>query len=134
MRVFCAEGGRRKLGVQSYNREGKDQGEMKGCLAMGNSTTSESGFNPIKRPNTISAKQILLHGWTKPGKHTSPGTWNPERRGCITCGELGGEGVHFLVHHLLVQSSQAKRLHRERQGPSQHSIHVHASEKRDTKV
>lgn len=56
-----------------------------------------------------------------------------QRGRCVTCGELGGERVHFLVHHLLVQSPQAKRLHCERQGSSQHGIHVHTSEKRDTK-
>lgn len=48
----------------------------------------------------------------------------------VTCGELGGERVHFFVHHLLVQSPQAERLHCERQGPGQHSVHVHTSEKR----
>ena len=80
------------------------------------------------RPNSSAAKQTLL-----PVVRMQPWALNRSGR-CVTCGELGGKGVHFLVHHLLVQSPQAKRLHRERQGPGQHSIHVHTSEKRDTRA
>lgn len=69
---------------------------MKGCLAMGNSTTLESRFNPRKRPNIISAKQILLHRWTKPGRRPSPETRNPRVAGTLPVESWVGRGFISL--------------------------------------
>ena len=84
---------------------------------------------------TVSGDFVFILGRDK-GSHRvvqipklqDPGPWSGRR---VTCGELGGERVHFFVHHLLVQGPQAERLHCERQGPGQHGIHVHTSERRD---
>lgn len=126
--VFCTEHRRRELELP--NDQGKGECaciRWAGPLGEGSPATSVVQTWGRKSPQTTTSKMV----------HTCQSTGAPTRiqsSRYITCGELGGEGVHFFVHHLLVQSPQAERFHRERQGPRQHSVHVHASEKRHTKV
>lgn len=98
-----------------------------------------SGFRGGKPSDLISTQGRNSHQTNSTSKMSSDYANTGDRSStqssrCVTCGKLGWEGIHFFVHHLLVQSPQAERLHGERQGPGQHGVHVHASEKRDIRV